>query len=126
MNRQLVSILALLFVIASFPGNTTAAGHDHSGHGTSRSEGHGSNTAGRAEPGKVYTIKGVIEAVERESGKVTIHHPAIPELKWPAMTMRFAVESPDLLEGLAVGQTVRFDFRAAGEDNVIVDIENVR
>ncbi|MDR2800542.1 MAG: copper-binding protein [Desulfovibrio sp.] len=126
MNRQLISILALLFVIVSFPGNTTAAGHDHSGHGTSRPAGQGSDTTGRAESGKVYTIRGVIETVERESGRVTIHHPAIPELKWPAMSMRFAVESPDLLEGLAEGQSVRFDFRAAGEDYVIMDIEKIR
>ncbi|MDR3175764.1 MAG: copper-binding protein [Desulfovibrio sp.] len=122
MNRQLLSILTLLFIVAAFPGNAPAASHDHSGHGA----GQGSHTAGRAESGKVYTATGVIEAVEPEAGRVTIRHAPVPELKWPAMSMGFAVESPDLLEGLAKGQAVRFDFRAAGGDYVVVDVEKTR
>ncbi|TXH53216.1 MAG: copper-binding protein, partial [Burkholderiaceae bacterium] len=45
------------------------------------------------------------------------HHEAIASLKWPAMTMEFAVANPSLLAGLKPGSAVNFEFveRQPGE-----------
>jgi Cu/Ag efflux protein CusF len=39
------------------------------------------------------------------------------------MVMWFKVEAPDLLEGLASGDQVLFDFRADGTDYLITNLE---
>jgi len=41
---------------------------------------------------------------------VTLSHAAIPSAGWPAMTMQFALASPNLARGLRVGDRVTFGF----------------
>mgnify|MGYP000437970169 CR=1 FL=1 len=58
---------------------------------------------------------GVVQSFSAQS--VMLRHDAIPELKWPAMTMEFAVANPSLLAGLKPGSAVTFEFveRQPGE-----------
>jgi len=51
---------------------------------------------------------GVVKAVNVKAGTVVIAHGPIAALKWPAMTMKFKVESAAVLNGVAVGKTVHF------------------
>ena len=53
-------------------------------------------------------IDGVVTRIEPASGRVTISYQEVEALSWPAGTMPFAVEKPSLLEGLTVGEKVRF------------------
>jgi Cu(I)/Ag(I) efflux system periplasmic protein CusF len=52
---------------------------------------------------------GVVKSVDLKAHTVTLDHEPIPAIGWPAMTMTFPVASPDLLNGIAAGQTVTFD-----------------
>lgn len=58
--------------------------------------------------------EGTVKAVDAQAGAVTIQHGPIAALKWPAMTMTFKASRPALLEGVRVGQTVRFQLMQMG------------
>jgi len=62
------------------------------------------------ETQKSYSAKGEVIAVDKGSSKVKLKHDAIPELKWPAMTMFFKVADKLLLDTVQVGDRVEFEF----------------
>jgi Cu(I)/Ag(I) efflux system protein CusF len=51
---------------------------------------------------------GVVKAVDARKGTVTIQHGPIAGLNWPAMTMAFKASPPALLQGVTVGESVKF------------------
>lgn len=65
----------------------------------------------------VYKTTGTLEAIDADGGSITVTHPEIPELQWPAMTMDFDLAAPEVVEGFAPGSAIRFEFeqRAPGE-----------
>lgn len=65
---------------------------------------------------------GVVKAVDAAKGTVTLSHGAVPDLNWPAMTMRFAVKDKVLLDKLTVDRKVEFDFRQQGKDYVVTAV----
>jgi Cu(I)/Ag(I) efflux system membrane fusion protein len=67
-----------------------------------------------------HSTRGVI--VEFDEDSVTLKHEAVPELKWPPMTMPFLLAKPTLLRGLKAGQTVQFRFAKQGSDFVVTAI----
>ena len=70
----------------------------------------------------VIRARGIIEAIDRERGRVTIAHDAVPTLKWPAASMAFQARR-EQLEGLAVGDRVRIGFQEEGGRAALVSIE---
>jgi len=48
------------------------------------------------------------EEIDADAGKIVIHHEAIDELNWPAMTMPLPLASRDLTEAIAPGDHIRF------------------
>ncbi len=52
--------------------------------------------------------EGVVRKIDAANGKITLRHGPIVNLDMPAMTMVFRVRSPELLNGLKVGDTVKF------------------
>jgi Cu(I)/Ag(I) efflux system membrane fusion protein len=63
--------------------------------------------AQEGEEAKTYSTHGVIKALNDES--VTIEHQPVPELKWPAMTMDFAI-TPQQHQQIRAGESVMFSF----------------
>lgn len=63
--------------------------------------------AGQGEETKNYSTHGVIKALTDET--VTIEHQPVAELKWPAMTMDFAI-TPQLRQQIRPGEEVMFSF----------------
>lgn len=61
---------------------------------------------------EIHTGRARIVAADPVSGVLTMHHEPIPALKWPAMTMDFAVRDNTLLKGLSKGLAVEFDMVA--------------
>ncbi|WP_303832184.1 copper-binding protein [Asticcacaulis taihuensis] len=59
---------------------------------------------------------GVITAIDKTAGTVTIKHDAIPAIDWPAMTMAFKATPASLLDGLKVGEKIKFDVTVKGSD----------
>ncbi len=60
---------------------------------------------------------GAIVAIDPANAVVTISHQPIPQLHWPAMTMKFKVARPALLRGLRPGLKVEFDVETEPRSN---------
>jgi len=93
----------------------------HSSHG-SAAPGAGTAPAAAAPPtksdGKVgHQANGRVDGIDTKTGEVTLSHEAVPELKWPAMTMAFKVANEALLASVKPGDEVSFEFveRQPGE-----------
>jgi Cu/Ag efflux protein CusF len=54
-------------------------------------------------------VEGEVRKIEPEQGRITLRHGEIRKLEMPAMTMAFRVRDRSVLNGLAVGDKVRFD-----------------
>lgn len=66
---------------------------------------------------------GEIRRIDRDATRVTIKHGEIRSLDMPAMTMVFQVEDPALLEGIRVGDKVRFTADKATSGYRVTSIE---
>ena len=65
-------------------------------------------TAKTTAPAAVLA-EGKVEAIDRAGSAITLNHGPIASADMPGMTMRFRVEPPTLLDGLAAGAQVEFD-----------------
>lgn len=65
-------------------------------------------------PAKAVAAPVLVEStgrIEQVAGdRVTLSHPAIPALQWPAMTMQFQLADPTLARGMKAGDRVSFAF----------------
>lgn len=73
---------------------------------------------GQTGSAQTYSAEGTLDAIQ--DGAVTVSHGAIPELKWPAMTMAFELESPAVAAGMAPGTPVRIQFEERGPGKFVV------
>lgn len=69
--------------------------------------------AAAAAPADTHRTEAQVEAVQGRM--VTLSHPPIPSLKWPAMTMDFQLPPGAPATGLAPGARVEIEFRMPGE-----------
>ena len=93
--------LTLLLGLATHTGLQAAEMMNH--------EGHDMNQMGQMEGMNEMTMtKGVISRIDEASGKVGIKHETIANLKMPPMNMVFLLADPAQLQGLKVGDAVRF------------------
>lgn len=58
--------------------------------------------------------EGTVKSLDPKAGTVTIRHGPIAALKWPAMTMTFKASNPALLQGVSVGDSVKFQLMQMG------------
>ncbi|GHT96135.1 hypothetical protein AGMMS49545_20380 [Betaproteobacteria bacterium] len=65
----------------------------------------------------VGTVKSV------DTTEIVLAHDPIPELRWPAMTMPFALKNPEAGANVAAGQKVRFYFVQREEGAVVERVE---
>lgn len=80
-----------------------------------------------ADNQKSYSAKGVVVAVDSASSKVKLKHDAVPELKWPGMTMFFNVAGKALLDTVKIGDQVEFEFvKVDGGSPLITKITPVK
>jgi len=72
-----------------------------------------------------YQTVGVIKAIDTQQQKISISHEAIPEIKWPPMTMNF-IFTPvaDKVNTLKPGEAITFSFTQQGNDYVLQSIES--
>ena len=99
---------------------------DNAGHGAMM--GQASTGDIHAATGRVVDIKRKPATVGQRTGTVmhvvslTVAHDPVQSLKWPAMTMDFAVESHELASKVKKGNAVRFEFAKRDGDYVITDL----
>lgn len=60
------------------------------------------------KPANQIEIVGVVRAIDPASDRVTIDYEAVDALGWPHGSMPFVVSKPQLLQGVSVGEKVRF------------------
>lgn len=68
---------------------------------------------------------GVVVAIDKNAGGLTISHGPIQHLGMPGMTMGFRAASPALLEGIRPGDKIRFHVDVVGGDFTVLKIETV-
>lgn len=66
---------------------------------------------------------GVVKALDIQQGTITLQHQAIASIHWPAMTMAFKVAKPEVLQGVKVGEQVRFGLRTQGMSGTVTWIK---
>ena len=65
---------------------------------------------------------GTVTAVNAASRKITLDHAPIPEIKWPAMKMDFAVAPTVDLSKVKTGDKVRFTLTGSGSSYTVQSI----
>ena len=64
--------------------------------------------------------KGVIEAIDRKAGTVTIKHGPIKEFGWSGMTMTFTFRHRSSLKSLKKGERIRFDVVQSSQGSAVI------
>jgi len=85
---------------------------DHSGHPSAPAKGEAAAHKG----------VGVVRSVDAGKGTVMLAHEPIPSLRWPAMTMKFTARDKKLLEKLAPGKKIEFEFVQQDRDYVLTRV----
>jgi Cu(I)/Ag(I) efflux system periplasmic protein CusF len=98
MNRVPTLALAVLLSIASF---TAVARSHEAGNASPTTPGQAAGEAG------AFTV-GEVRKIDRDAQKVTLRHGPIVNLEMPEMTMVFRAADAAMLNGLKVGDRVRF------------------
>ncbi|WP_068075136.1 copper-binding protein [Novosphingobium lentum] len=65
---------------------------------------------------------GTVTAIDKTAGMITLNHGAIPEAKWPAMTMAFKA-APTITDAVKVGDKVDFDLTLVGSAGEVTAIQ---
>lgn len=116
-SGEVVVVSANFLIDAESNLKAAVSGFGHADHGASADAGQkpSSETPKAAAIG--HRAEGAIEAIDLKSGTVEISHGPVPSLKWPAMSMEFAVSNSGLLQGFKPGDMVAFEFveRKPGE-----------
>ncbi len=66
---------------------------------------------------------GVVKSVDAKANTVVLQHDPIPALKWPAMTMQFKGDTPDVLKNVKAGQKVDFQLMQMGTVTTVTSIQ---
>ena len=73
-----------------------------------------------AKAASLYHAVGTLDSIDAKAGSVTVTHEPIPALKWPGMTMDFALASAAMAKGLAPGTPIRFEFEQRGPGEFVI------
>lgn len=66
---------------------------------------------------------GIVKKIDSKAGTVTFDHEPVKSLNWSAMTMGFKVTDKSLLDKLAEGKRVEFEFKQVGKDYVVTAVK---
>ena len=72
------------------------------------------------QAGEVYTATGTVTAIAGD--QVTISHGPVEGLGWPAMTMTFRMASPEIVQGVTVGDRIAFGFTEHAEGYTLTSL----
>ncbi len=111
---QFAGAAALVLSLTACGDNQTAAPDQREPSGTTA-------PAGAAD---VYSAAGDVTKISGD--QVTISHGPVEGIGWPAMTMAFQAPSPEVLQGLNVGDSVDFQFRQSGEQYQLTSIKKAQ
>lgn len=67
--------------------------------------------------------QGEVRKVDAAAQKITLRHGPIASIGMPPMTMVFEVARPELLEGVSLGEKVRFQVQQQGSRYVVTELQ---
>jgi Cu/Ag efflux protein CusF len=116
MRRKLIPLLVCLLAAtaASAQPGGGGGGRGRGGGGGGGGSGGGSSAPGPSAPKRAPTafnqiqFVGVVKALDTASGRVTISYDPVESINWPSGTQPFPVAKSAMLEGVTVGEKVRF------------------
>jgi Cu(I)/Ag(I) efflux system periplasmic protein CusF len=114
-----MKILVCAALIA-FAAPVVTAAQDFKGGNTKGADHKSASTVSKG--GTTYRATGTVKEVDKAKSTVKLAHGPVKELKWPSMTMSFAVKDKSLLDALAAGKTVEFEFVQVGKDYVVTSV----
>ena len=76
-----------------------------------------------ASAATAHSATGVVKSLDRSKNTVMLAHGPVASLKWPAMTMSFAVKDKALLDKLPAGGKIEFEFVKQGKEYVITGVK---
>ncbi|WP_223651401.1 copper-binding protein [Halopseudomonas nanhaiensis] len=119
MKNTLSFCLTLTFSFA-LAASATAGKHAEMQHGSGHdAQQHGENhDEASAQP---ITTTGTVKKIHPDKGMLTIAHAPVPELEWPAMTMRFNATA-EHIDQVQEGDEIRFEFTSKGMNNSVISI----
>ncbi|WP_406705146.1 copper-binding protein [Sodalis sp.] len=111
--------------VAGAPGAMAQMMHDHAGAMTAAAQTlPATQQADVDTAAAVYSAQGSI--ARWDAHEVAIAHHAIPALKWPPMTMTFALPDALAAKQLATGTAVNFSFRLQNGSYTVTAIQPVQ
>ena len=96
---------------------------DHKGMDMKDHKSMGMKEGDKKGQGASHKATGAVTKIDPAKSAVTIAHGPVPTMKWPAMTMTFAVKDKAMLEKLPAGKKVAFEFVHQGKDYVITEVK---
>ena len=114
--KQLV-LTSVIVLVAGQSAHGQAGGGGHGGGHRGQGKPSPSTSAPAATPAAAPTvlkpenqieIVGVVRGIDLDAKRVTIAYDAVDALNWPRGTMPFSVYQASLLQGVTVGEKVRF------------------
>ena len=110
-RQQLGSLLRVVLVACSLGFGVTYAATD---------------TAQATESAASTWTAGEVRKLDKEAGKLTIRHEDIQNLNMPAMTMVFTVKNKSMLDGLKVGDKIKFMAVQEKGKLIVTDIQSAK
>jgi Cu/Ag efflux protein CusF len=114
-SKQLALIPVVVLLAGQIAHAQAGGGHDggHRGQGKPSSRASTPAAAPAAaptvlKPENQIEIVGVVRAIDLDAKRITIAYDAVDALNWPRGTMPFSVYQASLLQGVTVGEKVRF------------------
>lgn len=77
------------------------------------------DTTAQAQPAEAQGI-GVVKTKDEQNRTVTLAHDPIEGFHWPAMTMKFKVANPAILQDIAPGTKVQFTLRGKDMNTTVL------
>lgn len=119
MLKPISAIIAAATLVAALPAAAAGSGEMKGMEGMNHMSGMKADN-----PASVTaTATGVVKAVDKQGGTVTLAHGPINALGWGPMTMGFKVANPALLDGISVGQKVQFTLVSQGNAQTVTAIQ---
>jgi len=92
-----------------------ADSHSHEHHATSAAKPTLAASAALTE--------GEVRKIDKNAGKITIKHGAMPKFDMPPMTMVYRVKDKTMLDNLKPGDKIRFDVDGVGGEWTVLRLE---
>lgn len=117
------SKLTIALALSAAASIATAQERAHGGHGAH--DAHAAH-AGHQAAAPTELADGEVKKIDKETGKITLRHGELKNLKMPAMSMTFRVKDAAMLDQVKAGSKVKFAAERVNGAVTIVQLQAVQ